>query len=157
MKRLVLSNQVGRWCQLPYPGHPKGCPNFGKLSTCPPQAGSIEERFNLSKPLFLVHSEFNLDGHARQMKEKHPGWSDRQCRCVLYWQPKSRKRLKERVVEAKLLLRTTATTTIPEALGVNVYATALKSGLKLEKIKSLSICRHVALLGHNNKGQVPLF
>ena len=157
VKRLVVSKHVGRWCRLPYPGHPHGCPNFGKAAKCPPQAPAVRDYFDLSKPLYLVHSTFDLTAHAAGMKERHPGWSDRQCRCVLYWQPTSRKQLKHRFVEAAGILGTDASTMIPEAMGVNVYVTARISGLHLEPIKSLSVCRHVALIGHKRNGQMKLF
>jgi len=147
VKKLVRSAQTANWCRLPYPGHLKGCPNYGKTTKCPPQAPTVEEFFDLSKPLYIVHSEFNVLIHMCKMKQQHPQWSDRQCRCVLYWQPKSRKQLKERIKIAHAYLGTNTDTSCPEAMGVNVYATARVSGLKLEKVRELSICRHVALLG----------
>lgn len=38
----------------------------------------------------------------------------------------------------------------PEGMGLNVYVTARLAGLYLEKIHNLSICRHVALVGHSH-------
>ncbi len=67
----------------------------------------------------------------------------------MYWQGTSRKQLRERVAIAKNEKETNITLYCPEAHGVNVYASAKKSGLKLERIKDLKICRHVALLGHS--------
>lgn len=159
VKRLVVSDHVGRWCQLPYPNHPKGCPNFWEAKEeCPPKAPSVDEYFDLSRALYFVHSEFDLNAHADMMKQRHPHWSDRQCRCVLYWQSRSRKQLKQRTSKAASLLGTDAMTMIPEAMGVNVYVTARLAGLRLEPIRSLSLCRHVALLGwRKNSGQLSLF
>jgi len=124
IKTLILNPKVGEWCRLPYPRHPKGCPNYGKNDRCPPKAQHITDCFDLEEPLYFVHSEFDLKGHAARMKEKHPGWSDRQCRCVLYWQPKSRKQMNDRVDFARLKLQTTCQTNCPEGMGVNVFATA---------------------------------
>lgn len=157
VKRLVLSDQVGRWCQIPYDGHPKGCPKYGKAEKCPPRAPAAGEYFDLSRPLWLVHSEFNLAGHVIDMWAKHPAWSERQCRCVLYWQSTSRKQLKERIHAAITALDADASTLIPEAMGVNVYVTARVSGLRLERITHLSTCRHVALIGTEKNGQMRLF
>ena len=39
-----------------------------------------------------------------------------------------------------------------ESIGVNLYATCLISGLKLERIKGLSICRHIGLVGWGELG-----
>ena len=147
VKRLVISKQVGRWCQLPYDLHSKGCFKFGAYKECPPNAPLINEVFNTDKSLYLVHSEFDLTAHKNKMRMKHPGWSDRQFGCVLYWQSTSRKQLKERIVSACMILGTNFSETVPEALGVNVYVTARLAGLKLERIRNLKICRHVALVG----------
>ena len=147
VRRLVISKKVGEWCRIPYPGHLKGCPNYGKAERCPPQAPSVGDYFDLSHQLYLVHSLFSLSRHQDRMKALHPLWTDRQCRCVLYWQPKSRKTLKERVASALHQLALNASTMVPEAMGVNVYATAYLSGLVLERIRDLRVCRHVALIG----------
>jgi len=159
VKRLVISERVGDWCRLPYDGHRKGCPNYddpGHID-CPPRAPAVGEFFDLSAPLFLVHSQFNLANHILIMEQKHPEWSLKQCKCVLYWQKTSRKQLKERMLRACYLLNTHAYSIIPEAMGVNVYATARLSGLKLERIRNLTICRHVALIGRSKCGQIPMF
>jgi len=157
VKRLVISDRVGKWCQLPYPRHPKGCPKYGVDNKCPPKAPTIKDFFDLSRPLWLVHSEFNLGNHILKMEKKHPKWTLRQCKCVLYWQQTSRSQLNQRILEALLHTGAMASATIPEAMGVNVYATARISGLKLERIRHLEICRHVALIGRSNKGQVSLW
>lgn len=147
VKRLVINDKARGWCKLPYPNHPKGCPNYINKPKCPPYAPFIEDIFDLSSPIYIVFSDFDLEKHVKYMKEKHPEWSDRQLRNVLYWQNKSRKQLRNRVIVAMNLLKTTASTFAPEANGVNVYATCFLSGLKLEKIKNLKICHHVALIG----------
>lgn len=147
IRRLVTSSQVDQWCKLPYPNHKKGCPNYGRHNWCPPFAGRVGDWFDISRPLFLVHSEFDLVAHVGRMGRKHPQWSERQCRCVLYWQGTSRKQLREHIVIARQELGTNLHTTCPEGMGVNVYATARLSGLRLERIRNLSICRHVAMLG----------
>ena len=149
VKRLVLSNNTSLWCKLPYHNHPKGCPNYGKK--CSP--GKISDVFDMEKPIFIIHSEFDLESHEKMMKERHPDWTRPQCRNVLYWQPKSRKQLKERV---GLFLDAIDyhVEYCPELYGVNVFATCLLSGLKLEKTKDLKICRHVALVGQKKVNNV---
>jgi len=157
VKRLVTSRQTGKWCQLPYPGHPKGCPKYGNDKMCPPRAPRVEDFFDLNRKLWLVHSEFNLGNHILKMEKKHPNWTLRQCKCVLYWQPTSRDQLDQRILEGLFHTGAMASATVPEAMGVNVYATTRLSGLKLERIRHLAMCRHVALIGHSNKGQISLW
>jgi len=152
IKKLIVSRRTGDWCRLSYPNHPKGCPNYGMSKRCPPQAPMVDEYFDLSKPLYFVHSEFDFTAHIKKMRTKHPEWSGRQCQCVLYWQGTSRKQMKERVEKAIWLLRTNASASCPEAMGVNVYATARWSGLHLDRIRDLKICRHTTLIGFTNEG-----
>lgn len=158
VKRLVTTNKAGEWCQLPYDGHPKGCPKYGNDEKCPPKVKSADNFLDISKPMWLVHSEFDLAIHVAKMEKRHPEWSLKQCRCVLYWQNTSRKRLKECVQEALRMVDADTSTFCPEGMGVNVYATARISGLRLERIRYLSICRHVALIGTSkNNSQLKLF
>ena len=86
----------GEWCRLPYPGHPKGCPSVGMNVRCPTQSTPLEPCACL-----LVAVRFDLQAWADGMKVKHPEWSDRQCRCCLYWQGKTRKRLKRLCEKAR--------------------------------------------------------
>jgi predicted metal-binding protein len=98
ISRLIVSNKTGQWCKIPYPNHLKGCPNYGKKDYCPPpSANLLINILDLKRPMYIVYSEFDLDKHILKMKNKHPQWTDRQLRNVLYWQGTSRKQLKERV------------------------------------------------------------
>jgi hypothetical protein len=82
VKRLVTSPQVGKWCRLPYEGHKKGCPNYGRPG-CPPGAQSIVDLLDPEEPIYLVSAMFNLKHHSKWMKMRHPDWSERQCRNVM--------------------------------------------------------------------------
>lgn len=145
---LVLMNTI-QLCYLPYPNHPKGCPNaYGK---CEERYANLlsEICFDLVeriKPMYIVWSEFDLEAHAKKMKLKHLHWSKRQCRCVLYWQGTSRAMLKKRVeLSIKELGGEFKVIICPEYFGVNVYKTCENVGLILDPIKDLKICHHVAL------------
>lgn len=144
LDRIVMSDKYGDWCQLPYPGHPKGCPNYNKKITCPPNANKILKRRNTN--YYFVYSIFDLQAHVDKMHKKHPDWSERQLRNVYYWQNTSRKYLVLEVVKAISRKELKIVTYCPEGHGVNVYATCAINGLKLERIKGLKICRHIALL-----------
>lgn len=150
LERLITTEKSGLWCRIPYHGHPKGCPNYGdsKHSHCPPHAPNVGEYFDLSKPLYFVHSEFDLEADIERRRKMTPGQTERQYRCVLYWQGSSRKQMRERAKGAMWTLGLNRITTCPEGMGVNVYATARASGLMLEKIRDLKICRHIAMIGN---------
>ena len=54
-KSIKFTKRTRLWCQLPYPNHPKGCPNYSKNPNCPPLAKFmkkillIEDNEELSK------------------------------------------------------------------------------------------------------------
>lgn len=155
VKRIVLSSKTGDWCRLPYPGHPKGCPNYGKSSKCPPKAPTLLDYFDFNRPVYLVVAEFDLQTQIKKMAALHPDWSNRQCRCVLYWQGTVRKILKERTAEAMKLLNATAATACPEGMGLNVFATARLAGLKMDKTRRVITDHHIALIGERIRDSVP--
>ncbi len=151
--RIIHSRKTGEWCQIPYPGHPKGCPNYGRKG-CPPDAPFIAEIMDLRRPVYIAFSEFNVYMHMCRMHKKHPNWSEKQLRNVLYWQGTSRKEMRQRAKIAQFYGGGDVVLTCPEAHGVNVYATCRCSGLKLQKIRDVSVCRHIALIGFSpTKGE----
>jgi hypothetical protein len=116
----------GTWCRSPYPGHPKGCPNFDK--------GCTAKRPNFTTILglydwYAIIENFDLKAHAEKMKVKHPVWSERQCRNPLYWQGTIRANLRKKAVSFPndILLD------IPEACGINVFETMAHAGIILER------------------------
>jgi len=59
---ICLSERTVKWCRLPYPGHPKGCPKYG-LKGCPPDAPPIGKLMRMDRSIYIAYSTFNL--HAR--------------------------------------------------------------------------------------------
>jgi hypothetical protein len=139
-----------RMCRLPYPGHPRGCPNFGKKGGCPPGCPPIQARLDLSLPVYAVVSSFDLADHVLRMRLRHPRWTERQLRNCLYWQPRARKRL--RAVLATFLFDHPdyIADLSSEAGGVDVTATLRRVGIELEW-PPRNIAKQVALAGMPNK------
>ena len=92
---IKFSKKTRIWCRLPYPNHPKGCPNFNKNPLCPPKAEYLENIINNYNFFYLVYASFDLRRHRNRMLLLHPKWSDRQANCLLYWQGSVKKSLKE--------------------------------------------------------------
>jgi hypothetical protein len=135
----------GTWCKAPYPGHPNGCPNFPR---CIIKENTVRlSDFKLEDLKWrAIVTEFDLEAHAARMKELHPDWSDRQCKCVLYWQGSVKKILKDAIENAVMHYDdVVVATTCPEALGINVYGTMAKTGLVL--YKNPKIVRKIAFFG----------
>lgn len=75
--------------------------------------------------------------------------SDRQLRCVLYWQGGARAELKRQIAAALRTLPGCRAETCPEAMGVNVTATLAAEGITLEWLP-VRIARQVALIAYPN-------
>jgi hypothetical protein len=124
----------GYWCQLPYPGHPKGCPNFGKKQGCPPKAMIFSQTYQ--PPYYLISETFDIESHINKMKQLHPQWTQRQCRNLLYWQKSVNKKLREKSKQylASLNDEHLMLLEIPEATGINIFETCRNVGIALEKL-----------------------
>jgi len=143
---MAIDYNVRNWCTMPYPGHSKGCPNFGKKETCPPKIGLIDNLFDLSKEHWFAVVKFDLAGQVNRMANIHPEWSDRQCRCCLYWQGGVRKNLKK-LCNKFLSSKSGLTFSFcPEAMGVNVFRTFHRNGIMMRK-NPKDIVYKVALIG----------
>lgn len=151
VQKLVLTPKAKQWCALPYYDKKHGCPNYrgrcyegGKRRIV-----MLNEIMNVHQPIYIVYNEFDLAAHMAKMLEAHPNWSERQQRNVYYWQNQSRTQLQKKVDAAAAILRQRGPIIISsgEGNGVNLYATCFHSGLKLEKIRRLKICRHLVLIG----------
>ncbi len=145
--KLILDTRCNKWCQLPYPNHPQGCPNYGKRSYCPPHAPPLSKFIDLNKPHWFIINRFNLQEHIEKMRTKHPSWSERRLCCVLYWQTHIRRMLRDEIKSFQLTHPDTKFTLLPEAMGVNVISTALKNNINLE-IKPKKIVTKIALIGY---------
>jgi predicted metal-binding protein len=143
----VIDMKVRGLCVRPYPGHKRGCPNFGKYPDCPPAAPKFFDYFDEAEPVYAIVHEFNLAGHRERMLEKHPKWSIAQAECCLYWQGKARRMLQEGISYFLEEEHPGYEVTIrPEAMGVNVTETLRRAGIELEWPPK-NIVRQVALAG----------
>jgi hypothetical protein len=151
LKEISFLDYPAKLCRLRYPGHPRGCPNLGRKPGCPP-CPSFADRFDLSRPVYAVVNEFDLAAHILRMRLRHPKWTDRQLRNCLYWQPRARRQLRNRVVAFFLQPGHDgyAVDYGPEAGGVDVTATLRRAGIELEW-PPRRIARQVALLGMPKK------
>jgi predicted metal-binding protein len=131
---VVIDKMVRRLCCVPYPGHPRGCPNWGKKSGCPPDVGWFDRMYDTSQ-VYAVWNVFDFGAHVEKMRALHPQWSKRQLECCLYWQGTARKGLHREILAfwGELafpgLIRTER---CPEAMGVNVTETMRAIGVELE-------------------------
>jgi predicted metal-binding protein len=149
--KLVVQEAVRDWCMKPYPGHPRGCPNYGRRGCCPPAAPMLGEFFDLSKSVCFVIAKFDLAEHAADMRRRHPHLSERQARCCLYWQNRVRKELRKATCKLMVHSGYSAITDIPEAMGLNLFRTMHNLGFKLERNPKQYVHK-IAMLGATKVG-----
>ncbi len=106
------------FCKLPYPNHPRGCPNYGKKKGCPPEQKLFFDIFD--HDFYLIFTKFDLGAHVAKLKKKHSKWTQRQLECCLYWQGTARRNLKAEIALFKEDFPTYFVTACPEAMGVDV-------------------------------------
>ena len=138
----------GTWCTLPYPGHKNGCPNFSDTNKCP----QIYVDFNdiPSMKWYAVIHIFDLKKHEEEYLKKDWCKTRKQARCVLYWQKKHMNELRDKAYHFMEDIDGDMVLEIPEACGVNVYATMAKHGLILESITiDLDTVYKIMLVGKN--------
>lgn len=157
---LVIDYRAREWCLLPYPNHPKGCPNYNQKATCPPQAPLIEDFIYLDKPMWLIVIEFDLKNHAEKMKQRPrkngKPWTEAQARCNLYWQGSIRKKLKESCIKFcqsknigfnKDFIEQAL---VPEATGLHIIRSAKKVGIPIKSRPKDTVFK-MALIGYSKK------
>jgi predicted metal-binding protein len=128
----VINPRVRGYCRLPYPGHPRGCPNYNKRAICPPQAPLLDKLIDIGKPVYCIVNQFDLREHAERMRDRHPDWSEAQLYCCLYWQGRGRKQLRRKVDRFLETHPGYLALYCPEGSGVDVVATVGGFGLKFE-------------------------
>ena len=146
LKKVIYDKRArdGTWCKLPYPNHKYGCPNFPICPKFHEDFTELQKRYERWGAVFI---EFDLKRHSEMMKEKHPEWSYRKLRNLLYWQKRLRNKLFleaciAREGEGEIL-------EIPEAYGVDVFNTMELVGIHLER--NPDIVRKVMLIGFNKE------
>jgi len=122
--------RTSHWCQLSYRDHPNGCTNYNKYDRCPPKVCKVQDFIDLKGKIWFLINKFDLASHREWMRSRNPNWTDRQCNCLLYWQSKQRKQLREFSEEFTNALPGTTYDLCPEAKGVNIFK-ILRKHLKI--------------------------
>lgn len=136
--------KIKKWCALPYPDHPNGCPN---LPDCKYFKEGRAEKIIHSTKLRIVWAQFDIEAYAAKMKKVKPTWTDRQCRNLLYWQQTLRKKLENYIHEE--FGRRARIYWGAEGAGVNFVKTMKDIGVELDKFNDLKTVRMIALVSTN--------
>ena len=128
----VVDYGIRKVCKRAYAGHPHGCPNWKRRSSCPPQAPSLHKIISLADPIYAIINAFPLKQHMDLMQAKHPQWTDRQLRNPLYWQGTARKQLKATIQQFLQTHPDYLVLRCPEACGVLLTKTVAPLGIALQ-------------------------
>lgn len=147
--KLHIDMRAKNWCKLPYPAHKDGCPNYNKNKLCPPNSPDVDKFIKIYRKHWFIVEYFNIKEFENKMKIKHPEWSKKQCRCLLYWQKGVKSRLTKKALKFINGNDELIYTLLPEALGVHVFKTAESLKIPIEKKPKDWIIK-IALVGYKN-------
>lgn len=144
----MFSEKTRKWCQLPYPDHPQGCPNYGKKALCPPVAPYMKERLKRYSFFELNWVEFDWQGYKQWRKSQHPEWTERQASCCLYFQGSLKSMLLKQIEKKRGVFvlgcgSGFAGTQSMESAGIYVFQTLWNNGIEIEvkpKTKIILVC-----------------
>jgi len=121
-----------RWCTLPYPDHPDGCPNFLLRSDCAPNAPYFFDVYD--KDVFVASLDFDFAEYMEAKRTIHPEWTEKALRNSRHWQNHLRAELRNNIVRELEHPELASYVPIynPEAMGVNVHLTCQRVGISLE-------------------------
>lgn len=117
------------WCQLPYPKHPKGCPNYGKRDDCPPNQPYFLDLFR--PEVRVAFLKFDFETYLDWRRAQHPTWTNRALRNPWYFQSHLDANL-EREIKKLNGADGFAPVYTAEAMGANMHLTCLRAGVGLE-------------------------
>ncbi len=121
-------------CINAYKGHKNGCPNFGKVPTCPPHIPSMYDQIFDISDVYAVVTKFYLLDYFNKRRIKNPTLAEGQIRNIRAWQPIA---LKENDYAVSEFYRENpdkkdyVSTRMLECMGVNVIKTMKDVGVEL--------------------------
>ena len=74
-------------CIRPYKKHTEGCPNFGKLPTCPPNVPCMYDQIFDVSDVYAVVTKFYLEEYFNKRRMNRPDLAEGQIRNIRVWQP----------------------------------------------------------------------
>ncbi len=144
LKTIIAHPWFRTWCAIPHKNNPEGCRNCEKCET---EYSDFEDFFDFnayerthdyridskSPDIFLIIRPFNLEGWSNAMKKENMYMSYAQTRNSRYWQGGLMGTLRRDCKEFCEEHINYITLEIPEATGVNLFATCRHHEFTLKK------------------------
>lgn len=121
-------------CIRPYKGHPFGCPNFGKLLTCPPNIPCMYNQIFDVSDVYAIVTKFYLEEFFNKRRERRPDLAEGQIRNSRIWQPITKKENDYAVSEFYKEYPDKidyVSTRLLECMGVDVIGTMKRVGVEI--------------------------
>lgn len=122
-------------CVRPYKNHKYGCPNFGKLPTCPPNIPCMyDEIFDISD-VYAVVTKFYLEEYFDKRRKNRPDLAEGQIRNIRVWQPIAIKENDYAISEfyqENPNKKDYVATRLLECMGVDVISTIKEVGIEIK-------------------------
>lgn len=122
-------------CIRPYKNHKYGCPNFGKLPTCPPNIPCMfDQVFDISD-VYAIVTKFYLEEYFNKRRENRPDLAEGQIRNIRVWQPIAIKENDYAISEfykENLDKKDYISTRLLECMGVDVINTVKNVGIEIK-------------------------
>ena len=74
-------------CIRQYKNHKYGCPNFGKLPTCPPNIPCMYDQVFDISDVYAIVTKFYLEEYFNKRRKNKPDLAEGQIRNIRVWQP----------------------------------------------------------------------
>ena len=122
-------------CIRPYKNHKYGCPNFGKLPTCPPNIPCMYDQVFDISDVYAVVTKFNLEEYFNKRRKNRPDLVEGQIKNIRVWQPIA---IKENDYAISEFYKENhdkynyISTRFLECMGVDVINTMKKVGLEIK-------------------------
>ena len=132
-KDVCILYQPRCMCLKPYPGHPDGCPNYGKPG-CPPNTPMYDQVFDMDEPIYAIVTNYDLEEYFNQRRKNRPDLPEGQIRNSRCWQPRTKKENDYAVRDFlnKLNRKDYVATRLLESMGVDVIGTMKEIGLEIK-------------------------
>lgn len=122
-------------CIKPYKNRLNGCPNFGKLSTRPPNIPCMYDQIFDISDVYAVVTKFDLMTFFQNRRNKRPDLAEGQIKNLRIWQPITIKENDYAIAEfykENPNLSNYISTRLLECMGVDVINTMKNVGLDIE-------------------------
>ena len=122
-------------CIKPYKNHKNGCPNFGRLPTCPPSIPCMYDQIFDTSDVYAIVTKFNLEEYFNKRRQNRSDLAEGQIRNLRVWQPIAIKENDYAISEfykENPDKRDYISTRLLECMGVDVINTMREVGIEIK-------------------------